>query len=158
MPTEAARKDRPFTNAIGLATVFVLFPLGVVFVAGWVLATVALHLALCVAWLPRGRRVLFVTSDSARWTPYLEANVLPRLPKSAVVLDGAERARWSPLQLGVWLFRMWAGPRDEAPVAIVFRPWRSPKVFRFFGAFEELALGRPEPLRAASAAFLSELG
>jgi hypothetical protein len=158
MEPEAPRKNRPLTNIVGLATVFLIFPLGVAFIAAWVVATVALHLALCLAWLPRGRRVLFVYSDSPRWKPYLDEHVVPRLPKTAVVLNWSERARWSPFQLGVWLFQMWSGARDYNPVAIVVRPLASPKVFRFFGAFEEQRRGRPEPLREVETALLSELG
>jgi hypothetical protein len=154
----SAENPRPFTNALGLATVFVLFPLGVAFIAGWVVATLALHLALCLAWLPRGRRVLFVYSDSPRWKPYLEERLVPRLPKTAVVLNWSERARWSPFQLGVWLFRMWSGAREYNPVAIVVRPLRSPKVYRFFGAFEEQRRGKPEALEVVERSFLTEIG
>jgi hypothetical protein len=155
---EPPRKSRPLTNVIGLLTVFLIFPLGVAFIAAWVVASLALHLALLVAWLPRGRRVLFVYSDSPRWRPYLDANVVPRLPKSAVVLNWSERARWSPFNLGVWLFQMWSGPREYNPVAIVVRPLRSPKVFRFFGAFEDQRHGRSEPLQSVERALFAELG
>jgi hypothetical protein len=158
MPAEPARKNRPLTNVVGLATVFLIFPLGVAFIAAWVVASLALHLALLVAWLPRGRRLLFVYSDSPRWKPYLDEHVVPRLPASAVVLNWSERARWSPFNLGVWLFRMWSGPREYNPVAIVVRPLRSPRVYRFFGAFEELKRGRPERLREVEGALLGELG
>jgi hypothetical protein len=157
MTAEPEHQPRPFTNVLGLATVFVLFPLGVAFVAAWVIATVALHLALCLAWLPRGRRVLFVYSESPKWKPYLDEHVVPRLPKTAVVLNWSERARWSPFQLGVWLFRMWSGAREYNPVAIVVRPLASPKVYRFFGAFEAQRRGKPEALEAVEKAFLSEI-
>jgi hypothetical protein len=152
-----SRQNRPLTNVVGLATVFLLFPLGVAFLAGWLLATIALHLALLVVWLPRGRRVLFVTSDDATWKTHLDLNVVPRLPKTAVILDWSARARWSPFQLGAWLFRLWSGDRNFNPLAIVFRPWRGPKIFRFWSAFQELERGNPEPLRAVQAAFLGEL-
>jgi hypothetical protein len=145
--TETPRKNRPLTNIVGLATVFLIFPLGVAFIAAWVVAMIALHLALCVAWLPRGRRVLFVTSDSPKWKPYLDEHVVPRLPKNTAVLNWSERARWSPFSLGVWLFQMWSGPREYNPIAIVVRPLGSPKVYRFFGAFEEQRRGRPEALQ-----------
>jgi hypothetical protein len=73
------------------------------------------------------------------------------------VLNWSERARWSGRSLGVWVFRVWRGDRDFNPLAIVVRPWPTPRVFRFGSAFEELELGRPEPLRAVEAAFLSTL-
>jgi hypothetical protein len=155
---EASGKNRPLTNIVGLATVFLLFPLGVAFIVGWVIATIALHLALCLAWLPRGRRVLFVYSDSPRWKPYLDEHVVPRLPKTAVILNWSERARWSPFQLGVWLFQMWSGAREYNPVAIIVRPLGSPRVFRFFEPFSQLQRGKPEPLREVETALLAELG
>jgi hypothetical protein len=151
-------KDRPLTIAVGLTTVFLLFPLGVLFMVAWLLATIALHLALLALWLPRGRRVLFVYSDNPRWRPYLDEHVLPRLPKNAVVLDWSTRARWSPFSLGVCLFRIWSGARDFNPMVIVVRPLWSPRIFRFFRAFDELAQGRPEPLKQVEASLLAELG
>jgi hypothetical protein len=154
----ASAPARPLTNVVGLATVFLLFPLGVAFLAAWLLATLALHLALLVTWLPRGRRVLFVYSASPRWKGYLDENVVPRLPANAVILDWSERARWSPFALGPWLFRLWSGERSFNPVAIVVRPWRGPKIFRFWPAFEWLERGKPEPLQEIRAALLEELG
>jgi hypothetical protein len=134
---------------VGLATVFLIFPLGVAFIIGWVLATIALHLALLVAWLPRGRRVLFVTTASdARWKRYIDENVLPQLPRTAVVLDGTTRDQWSPLQLAPWLFRMWSGPRADGPIAIVVRPLSGPRVFRFSEPLLQLDLGHPEGVQA----------
>lgn len=158
MDPTARRKNHPVTIVVGLATVFLLFPLGVAFMVGWLLATIALHLALLVLWLPRGRRVLFVTSDNPTWKPYLDEHVVPRLPKGAVVLNWSERARWSPFGLGVWLFRIWSGARDFNPIAIVVRPWPSPRIFRFFGAFEERERGNAEPLREVQTAFLAAAG
>jgi hypothetical protein len=152
------RKNHPVTIVVGLATVFLLFPLGVVFMAAWLVATIALHLALLVAWLPRGRRVLFVYSDSPSWKPYLDEHVVPRLPRNAVILNWSERARWSPFGLGVWLFRMWSGARDFNPIAMVVTPWRGPKLFRFWSAFDERERGNPEPLRDVQAAFLAAIG
>jgi hypothetical protein len=144
----APRKNRPWTNVVGLATVFLIFPLGVAFIIGWVLATIALHLALLVAWLPRGRRVLFVTSDAdGRGKRYIDEHVLPQLPRTAVILDGTTRAQWSPLQLGPWLFRMWSGPRADGPLAIVVRPWAGPRVFRFSEPLIQLDRGHPEAVQ-----------
>jgi hypothetical protein len=65
----------------------------------------ALHVLTLVAWAPSGRRVLFVYSNSPVWPT------------------------WS---LSVSLFRFYAGTSDYNPLAIVIRPWRAPKVFRFW--------------------------
>jgi hypothetical protein len=158
MSPEVPHKNRPLTNVVGLATVFLIFPLGVAFIVAWVLATILLHLALLVAWLPRGRRVLFVSSDDPRWKAYLDEQVVPRLPKTAARLDWSARDRWSPFDLGVWLFRMWSGPREYNPIAIVVRPWRGPRVYRLYEAFEEAERGRPARLRDASAELLAAVG
>jgi hypothetical protein len=38
---------------------------------------------------------------------------------------------------------------------MVVRPWPSPRIFRFFSAFEERERGNAEPLREVQAAFLA---
>jgi hypothetical protein len=141
----------PLSNVIGLVTVFALFPLGVAYLAVWLVATWLLHVALAVAWLPRGRRVLYVASDDPRFKPYLDAHVEPRLPKSTVRLNGSERAGWSSLDLGVWLYRLWAGDRSESGVVVVVRVLRGPLVLRFARALEAVERGEPGPLRALEA-------
>lgn len=151
----APHKNRPWTNVVGLATVFLIFPLGVAFIIGWVLAMIALHLALLVAWLPRGRRVLFVASADRRWQQQLEQRVAPRLPKNAVLLDGSQQAGWSPFALGVWLYRMWSGPRAEGPIAIVVRAWGAPRVFKLDDAFEALERENSAPIETIERALQS---
>jgi hypothetical protein len=148
---------RPLTNIVGLVLVFALFPLGVAYLTLWLVATLLLHAAVLALWFPRGRRVLFVYSDSPRWKTYLDEHVVPYLPKTAVVLNWSERARWSRRSLGVWVFCVWRGERDFNPLAIVVRAWPTPRVFRFGSAFDELERGRREPLRAVEAAFWSTL-
>jgi hypothetical protein len=155
-PTD--RKNKPFTNVIGLAVVFLLFPLGVAFLAGWLIAALALHLALLLLWLLRGRRVLFVYSESPHWKPYLDQHIVPRLPRNAVILNWSERKGWSWLNLGVWLYWFWSGPRQYNPMAMVVRPLNVPRVFRFWSAFGELERGNPGPLKDVETAFLAAIG
>jgi hypothetical protein len=152
------RKNRPFTNIVGLAVVFLLFPLGVVFLASWLIAALALHLALLLLWLPRGRRVLFVTSDSPHWKAYLDENIVARLPKNSVILNWSQRKSWSWLSLGVWLYWFWSGPQQYNPLAMIVRPLNVPRVFRFWSAFGELERGRPQPLKDVETAFLAAIG
>jgi len=130
-----------------------LVPLVIVLALAWVTGAVALHLLALILWVPAGRRVLFVYSDSPIWKAHIEAEVLPRLPSTAAVLNWSERARWSSWSLSVWLFRFYGGSREYNPLAIIVQPWRGPKVFRFWRAFREFKHGKHEPLHALEAAF-----
>src|SRR5262245_55340752 len=70
--------------------------------ASWVVGALALHLLTLICWVPVGRRVLFVYSDSPQWKVHVETEVLPRLPSSAAVLNWSERSRWPRWNLAVW--------------------------------------------------------
>ena len=134
-----------------------LLPLLVVLAVAWVAGALALHLLTLIVWLPAGRRVLFVYSDSPIWKPHIEAEVLPRLPSTAAILNWSERSQWSRWNLSVWLFRFYAGNREYNPLAIVIRPWRGPKLFRFWRAFRDSKHGKVEPLRVLEASFFQSI-
>ena len=134
-----------------------LLPLLVVLVVSWLAGALALHLLTLIVWLPAGRRVLFVYSNSPTWKRHIEAEVLPRLPSTAAVLNWSERSQWPRWSLSVWLFRFYAGSREYNPLAIVIRPWRGPKLFRFWRAFRDSKHGKVEPLRALEASFFQSM-
>jgi hypothetical protein len=123
----------------------------------WALGALVLHLLTLIVWLPVGRRVLFVYSDSPTWKSYIETEVLPRLPSNASVLNWSERSRWPSWSLSVWLFRFYAGRREYNPLAIVVRPWGPPKVFRFWLAFRDFKHGKRQALRSIEAEFFSTI-
>ena len=129
----------------------VLLPVVLIVLAGWTLGALILHVLTLVVWVPTGRRVLFVYSDSPVWKTHVETAVLPRLPPTASVLNWSERSRWPSWSLSVWLFRYYAGSREYNPLAIVVRPWGTPKVFRFWQAFRDYRHGKERALRAAEA-------
>ena len=100
-----------------------------------------LYLAIWLSWCLRGRYVLFVYSDSPIWREYIEREILPRLKDRAVVLNWSHRKRWRK-SLAVLAFRRFGGWRAFNPLAVVLRPFRLPKVFRFFEPFQEFKHGR----------------
>jgi hypothetical protein len=120
-------------------------------VSAWIF--IVLQLATGLWWLPRGRRVIFVYSNSPVWRDYVEANILPRLPASAVVLNWSERSRWPFWNLAVWNFNLYAGSREFNPVAIVIRPLRTPRRFRFWRAFRDFKHGKPAKLEQVEREF-----
>lgn len=157
----AARRNRRVSDIIGMGLLILMIPvllvtivLMVVVVGGiYLVLVVLLHIAVLVLWLPRGRRVLFVYSNSPVWQAYIEAEILPRLPRQAAVLNWSQRRNWPRLSLPVWLFNMFAGSREFNPIAMVFRPFAPPKRFRFWRAFGDYKHGKPERLRQVEGDF-----
>ena len=130
-----------------------LLPWFVALALAWVVSAVALHLLMLILWIPAGRRVLFVHSNSPVWKAHIETEILPRLPSTASVLNWSERSEWPFWSLSVWLFRFHAGNREYNPLAIVVRPWGPPKIFRFWKAFRDFKHGKEDPLRSLEADF-----
>jgi hypothetical protein len=155
------KHERSRNSWFGLALLVVLSPLLVPLIAilalAWVAGAVALHLLTLLLWLPAGRRVLFVYSNSPVWKTHIEAEILPRLPSTAAVLNWSERSQWSSWSLPVWLFRFYGGRREYNPLAVLVRPWRGPKVFRFWRAFRDFKHGKHESLRSLEAAFFKAI-
>jgi len=135
-----------------------LLPFLLIVAVAWVVGALALHLLTLIVWLPVGRRVLFIYSDSPVWKVHIETEVLPRLPSTASVLNWSERSRWSRWSLSVWLFRFYAGTSEFNPLGIVVSPWWRPELFRFWRAFREAKHGRHETLRALEASFFKAVG
>jgi hypothetical protein len=104
-----------------------------------------LHLAVWCWWLPRGRDLLFVHSDSPVWQRHIQEEILPALESRAIVLNWSQRARW-PSGLAAAVFRYFGGAREFNPMAIVFRPFWPARVFRFWQPFREKKHGKPESL------------
>src|SRR5688500_18761799 len=87
----------------------VVLSLLVILVVARVTGAVALHFLMLIAWVPFGRRVLFVYSNSPIWKTHIETEVLPRLPATASVLNWSERSHWLFWSPSVLLFRFYAG-------------------------------------------------
>ena len=161
-PSTTAGRQRRRNNSVGLLLAVLLSPLLLLWLlivaVAWVVGALALHLLTLIVWLPVGRRVLFVYSDSPVWKVHIETEVLPRLPSTASVLNWSERSRWSRLSLSVWLFRFYAGTSEFNPLGIVVSPWRGPGLFRFWRAFREAKHGKHEALRTLEASFFKAIG
>lgn len=135
-----------------------LSPLILLLAVIWFVAAVVLHLATVLLWVPRGRKVVFVYSDSPVWKDYIERNILPRLPETAAILNWSERKHWGSFNLAVWLFRFYAGGREYNPLGLIIHPLWGPKVFRFWRAFRDFKHGNIDALQRQEAAFLEEVG
>jgi hypothetical protein len=140
------KRLRPWQRGLILLGLLVLLPIVLLVLAAYGIAALLLHLALWVVWVPSGRRVLFVYSNSPVWQAYIEENILPRLPRRSVVLNWSERRKWSRWTLGYWAFRFFGGRREFNPLAVVVRPLRWTSVFRFWKAFRDFKHGRRESL------------
>jgi hypothetical protein len=111
------------------------------------------HIILWLIWGPLRRNVLFVYSSSPVWEEYIEQNFLPRLPTSALVLNWSERRSWNRLTLGYLAFRFFGGSREFNPMAVIVRPFRWAKCFRFWKPFRDFNHGNAAALRALEKAF-----
>jgi hypothetical protein len=91
--------------------------------------------------------VLFVYSDSPIWRDYIDERILPLHAERALVLNWSERRRWRP-SLSRMTFHHFGGSREFNPLAVVFRPFRRTRTFRFWQPFRDFKHGHPEALHA----------
>ena len=145
------RKKEPFSRRLGKTALVVVLlplvlPLALVAFALRFLYRIALYLLVWALWLPRGKDVLFVYSDSPIWHDYMATQVLPLVQQRAIVLNWSERKKWPWWSLGVAVFRHFGGARDFNPLVLVFQPLRSAKAFRFWSVFSDWKRGYKEPV------------
>jgi len=106
-------------------------------------------------WIGRARRrVLFVYSDSPNWKEYVEANILPKLPKNTVILNWSNRAQWPRFSFPVALFRCFAGSQEFNPIGLVFDRFDLVERYRFWQPFRDAKHGRVEALQFVETRFL----
>jgi hypothetical protein len=133
-----------------LAVIIVLSPaillLVVAVLALFVLTSVCLHILIWTFWCTRGRDILFVYSDSPIWHDYIEQRLLPPIRHRAVVLNWSQRKRWK-ISLARAAFHHFGGYREFNPLAVVFRPLRSTRKFRFWQPFRDFKHGRTQAMR-----------
>lgn len=128
----------------------IILPLVVIGIALHILNKVLVYLLIWVLWLPRGKDVLYVSSDSPIWKEYMETEIFPLVSKRAMVLSWSSRSTWPKRSLVVRVFRTFGHGRNYNPMVVLFRPFRRAMIFRFLPAFRERKHGnaaRVEQLR-----------
>ena len=138
--------------------VLVCIPLVPPLLLAYGLYALLLHVLLWIVWGLAGKRVLFVYSNSPVWQSYIEGEILPRLPHGSVVLNWSERRSWRRWSLAAAVFHCFGGRREFNPLAIVVRPLRWVRVFRFWRAFRDAKHGNRHALHQMETQFFSFLG
>ena len=138
--------------------VLVCSPLLLLLLLAYGLYAFLLHVLLWLLWSPAGKRVLFVYSNSPVWQSYIENNILPRLPRGSVVLNWSERRRWRWWSLSAAVFHFHGCSREFNPLAVIVRPLRWGRAFRFWRAFRDAKHGNRDTLRLVETQFFTYLG
>jgi hypothetical protein len=124
----------------------VIAPLFLIAITFIVLYESSLYLLIWLLWFPRGKDVLFVSSNSPIWNQYMTDQVLPLVAGRAVILNWSERKSWPRWSLAKHFFRACAGHREFNPMVVVFRPLRRAVFFRFYVPLKHLKHGNAEPV------------
>lgn len=146
------RDSTPARTVLAQGRRVLLFPflvgIAVLVLLPYLLYGLVLQLAIWLLWCPRQKFILFVYSDSPTWKEYIETNILPSLQNYAIVLNWSEREKWqSAFSLPTMAFRYFGGYREFNPLAVVFRPLRWTRVFRFWQPFKDFKHGKKDSLR-----------
>lgn len=135
---------------------FVL-PLALLAITLHLLYRLVLYLLVWALWLPRGKDILFVYSDSPIWHEYMTTHVLPLVQDRAVVLNWSERKAWKRWSLAVAVFRHFGQGREFNPMVLLFRPFQLARPFRFWSAFKDWKRGYTESVDRLRQELLSNL-
>ncbi len=131
--------------AMPFVLVFIL-PLAVVAVILHFLNRLAVYLLVWMVWVPQGKDVLVVLSESPIWHDYMSSEIMPLVRERAVVINWSDRKKWPRWSFAPHVFRAFGGERNFNPLVIVFRPFRPAMVLRFWQAFQEWKHGHREPV------------
>ena len=133
------KKLNNFSKAFIALLLILLSPILIIALFFYLLWGAILYIAIWLTW--RKQRLLFVYSDSPIWKEYIATKVIPKLQKHAVILNWSERKAWKN-SLAILAFRYFGGYRNFNPLALVFRPFRFAKDYRFYEAFKEFKHGK----------------
>ena len=135
MIREPKSVTRKVAERLLLLPLFVLVsPLMLLGLILWALNRAVIYLIVWLWWLPNGKNILYVSSDSPIWREYMETEILPLVASRAVALNWSERAAWRNWSFAIRVFRTFGRGRDFNPMVIVFAPFRRAQVFRFYPA------------------------
>ena len=135
----------------------IVLPLALITLTFWFSHRVALYGLIWLLWLPKGKDILFVSSDSPIWQEYMANQILPQIEERAIVLNWSERNRWSPFSFRAHVFRSFGGGREFNPLIVWFRPFRQARMYRFWPAFRDWKRGYKEPVERLSQELFSGL-
>jgi hypothetical protein len=119
------------------ALVVVLLPLALISLTLYVAHRIALYMLVWVLWLPRGKDILVVYSDSPIWHEYMATQVLPLVQERAIVLNWSERNRWPRFSFAPHVFHCFGGNREFNPLVVLFQPFHRARTFRFWLPFKD---------------------
>lgn len=162
-----------FQKILGVIAIIMLSPLMLIVAGPLLMVYLLKHLWLMclvkIRWLPMGKSVLFVYSNSPHWKEYIEQNILPKIAAKAVVLNWSEKNTWDWRSLEVKIFKHWSQAQlyklkgklkwsgeDYNPMAIVFSK-KGSKVIRFWKAFKDYKHGKEKLLRDMEAELFSSV-
>ena len=154
---ESRQKPKWWQVALIVPFVPLLLALVVVAIPLYLAASLCLHIAIWIWWCVRGCDILFVYSDSPVWHDYIEQRIIPYLDERAIVLNWSDRRRWR-LSLARMAFYHFGGYRQFNPLAVVFRPFRRTRTFRFWQPFKDFKHGHAETLERMESEFFGLIG
>jgi len=144
--TSVARK---LGNAVLVVLILpIALPLALIAFGLHFLLRAVLYLLVWLLWIPRGRDILFVYSDSPIWHEYMTSHVLPLVRDRALILNWSERNKWSAWSLKVSVFRSFGGSREFNPMVMRFQLFRKVKILRYWSAFQDWKRGHTEPVES----------
>src|SRR5215469_2289410 len=103
-------------RVLSFSLIVLLFPiillLAILALVLHVLNKAVVYLLVWVWWLPRGKDVLYVSSDSPIWKEYMEVEIFPLIAERAVVLSWSARSKWPKWSFAVRVLRTFGRGRD----------------------------------------------
>jgi len=123
-----------------------VLPLAAIGFVLFLLHRATLNILIWLLWIPQGRDVLLVYSESPIWRDYMRTQILPLVQERAIVLNWSERKRWPRWSMAKSAFLSFAGGREFNPLVVVFHPYRRAQCFRFFSPFKDWKRGNTEPV------------
>ena len=119
----------------------IILPLAIVGLVLHFLNKVVVYLLVWVWWLPRGKDVLYVSSDSPIWKEYMETEIFPLIAERAVVLSWSARSKWrsglSPFEFSARL----AVDGISIPWSYCFALFALQGFFAFYPLFKNASTG-----------------
>jgi hypothetical protein len=134
-----------------------ILPLALISVTCFLFFRTTLYLLVWIAWVPNGKDILVVYSDSPIWKKFFETHILQVVERRAFVLNWSERKRWPKFSLAVAAFYTFGGGKNFNPLVVIFRPFHRAKCFRFYPAFQEWKHGDDSAVRCLRENLISSL-